>query len=123
MRKDPPLQERRGGRPVHSLPRSPDRCPGSLALCLVTGPAPEAGPAPTAGPGAGPAAPAIPPGAAAGVGEGTGEQSHGLEAAHIEVIGVTVGHTVEVIPGVAHILAAGDPGQTPTTATPAGAAA
>lgn len=44
----------------------------------------------------------------------------GPAAARTEVIEVTVGRTVEVTREVVHIIAAGDPGQTPLTAIPVG---
>lgn len=52
-----------------------------------------------------------------------GEDGRAPVAARTAVTGVTVGRTVEVIPGVARIIAAGDPGPTRTTATPAGVGA
>lgn len=81
-----------------------------------------AGPIPTAGPGADPAAPAPapPPGAVAGVGGDVEEDGRALVAA--DITGVTVGRTAGVIPEVAHIIAVGDPGRTPTTAIPVGVA-
>lgn len=118
MRKDPPLWGRRGELPTCTPQRSQGPNPGSLAPFPVTALTPEAGPTPTAGPGVDPTATATPQGAAAGVGGGVEEGGLALVAAHIEVTGVTVGHTVEVILEVAHIIAAGDPGQTPMTAIP-----
>lgn len=112
-RSDPPLWGIHGELHTHGPRRS-------RALFPVTGPTLEAIPTPTAGPGVDPAAPATPPGAAAGVGGDVEEDGRALVAAHIEVTGVTVGRTVEVIPGVIHILAVGDPGRTPTTAIPVG---
>lgn len=120
MKKDPLLWERRGERPAHDPQKSPGLHPGSLTQFPVIGPAPEAGPTPTAGPGVDPAATATPPGAAAEVGGDVEEEGRALVAARIEATGVTVGRTVEVILEVAHIIAGGDPGQTPTTAIPVG---
>lgn len=115
-RRGPPLWATHGER--HACAHRRSRAPFP-----VTGPAPEAGLTPTAGPGADPAAPATPPGAEAGVGGDVDEDGRTLVAADTKVTGVTVGRTVEVIPEVAHIIAVGGPGRTPTTAIPAGVAA
>lgn len=108
---------------IHVLRRSLDLCPGSLGLPPPTDPTPEGGPIPTAGPEVDPGAPAIPPGAEAGVDGDVEEDGHAPAAAHTEVTGVTVERTVEVIPGVAHLIATGDPGQTLMTAIPVGVGA
>lgn len=108
---------------IRALRRSPDPRPESLDQAPPTGPAPEGGPIPTAGPELDPGAPAIPPGAEAGVGEDVEEDGHAPAAAHIGATGVTVEQTVEVIPGVVHIIATGDPGQTLMTAIPVGVGA
>lgn len=120
MRRDLPPWERPMEHHAHSPQRSPGLFPESLALFPATGHAPEGGRTPTAGPEVGPGAPATPPGVGAGVAGDEGEDDLALAAAHIEVTGVTVERTVEVIPEVARIIAEGGPGQTPTTAIPVG---
>lgn len=122
----PQLGRRQGRHPAQgpqTRQRKPGPRPGSPALSLAIGHAPEDGRTPTAGPGVDPVAPATPPEAVAEVGGDTGEGGHTPVVAHIEVTGVTVGRTVEVTPGAAHTLDVGDQGQTPTTATQAGVGA
>lgn len=107
VRKNPPQSERT----VHHMhgPRK-SLCPESVGLHLATGRAPGGGPIPPAGP----VALAPPPEATA---EADGdEDGHARAAALTGVTEVTAGRPVAVIPEVAHIIAAGDPGQTLMTA-------